>query len=290
MLKSKTVDNIMKYLMIKVGHMEINYGDQHFRRSDNGRANYNPFVGNYIMDAFNTEIGGEVYFRTNGFLAMVGLTNGEIKGNLSDNEDRGFATYSKAGWDGQLGDNIRARLTGSMYMTESSRNLLYSADRTGSRYYYVMVEDGEADNFRAGHFDPGFSKSVTAISINPFVKAGGLEFFGTYEMVTGANSTADGTEDGSYSQLAAEVLYRFLNNESMYIGDRYNMVSGYGTNQTSDNEVSIDRIQVAWGWYLNKYILLKAEYMMQNYNYFPEASVFNEGSFSGGMLEAVVAF
>ena len=45
-------------------HMEINYGDAHFRRSDNGNALYNPFVGNYIMDAFTTEIGGEVYLKT----------------------------------------------------------------------------------------------------------------------------------------------------------------------------------------------------------------------------------
>ena len=49
---------------VRVGHMEINYGDAHFRRSDNGNAIYNPFVGNYIMDAFTTEIGGEVYLKT----------------------------------------------------------------------------------------------------------------------------------------------------------------------------------------------------------------------------------
>ena len=30
---------------VRVGHMEINYGDAHFRRSDNGNAIYNPFVG-----------------------------------------------------------------------------------------------------------------------------------------------------------------------------------------------------------------------------------------------------
>ena len=45
---------------MRVGHLEINYGDAHFRRSDNGNAMYNPFVGNYILDAFTTEIGGEV--------------------------------------------------------------------------------------------------------------------------------------------------------------------------------------------------------------------------------------
>jgi hypothetical protein len=52
---------LMQIVTVRVGHMEINYGDAHFRRSDNGNAIYNPFVGNYIMDAFTTEVGGEVY-------------------------------------------------------------------------------------------------------------------------------------------------------------------------------------------------------------------------------------
>lgn len=37
--------DIMQYTTIKVGHMENNYGDTHFRRSDNALAIYNPFVG-----------------------------------------------------------------------------------------------------------------------------------------------------------------------------------------------------------------------------------------------------
>jgi hypothetical protein len=40
---------LFEIVTVKVGHMEINYGDAHFRRSDNGNALYNPFVGNYIM-------------------------------------------------------------------------------------------------------------------------------------------------------------------------------------------------------------------------------------------------
>ena len=55
-----------EYTTIKVGHFEINYGDAHFRRSDNGNALYNPFVENNILDAFTTEIGGEVYLRNAG--------------------------------------------------------------------------------------------------------------------------------------------------------------------------------------------------------------------------------
>jgi hypothetical protein len=47
------LETLMKYVALKVGHFEINYGDAHFRRTDNGNAMYNPFVGNLIMDAFN---------------------------------------------------------------------------------------------------------------------------------------------------------------------------------------------------------------------------------------------
>jgi hypothetical protein len=63
--------NVMKYVTIKAGHFEVNYGDAHLRRSDNGNAMYNPFVGNLIMDAFTTEVGGEVYLRANGFLTKT---------------------------------------------------------------------------------------------------------------------------------------------------------------------------------------------------------------------------
>ena len=61
---------LMEIVTVRVGHMEINYGDAHFRRSDNGNAIYNPFVGNYIMDAFTTEIGGEVYLKASSIMAM----------------------------------------------------------------------------------------------------------------------------------------------------------------------------------------------------------------------------
>ena len=31
---------------------------------------YNPFVGNYILDAFTTEVGGELYLRAGPWLAI----------------------------------------------------------------------------------------------------------------------------------------------------------------------------------------------------------------------------
>ena len=77
--------------------MEINYGDAHFRRSDNGNAIYNPFVGNYIMDAFTTEIGGEVYLKPASVIAMGAVTGGEIRGTVLTPGQRGPTFIGKLG-------------------------------------------------------------------------------------------------------------------------------------------------------------------------------------------------
>src|ERR1700716_3092572 len=61
-LHSAVVDNIMKNVTIKIGQFDVNYGDQHFRRTDGGSTLHNSFVENYIMDEFATEIGAEFYY------------------------------------------------------------------------------------------------------------------------------------------------------------------------------------------------------------------------------------
>ncbi len=53
------LNDIMRYLTVRVGQFEVNYGDAHFRRTDGGNGMDNPFVGNLIMDAFTTEIGAD---------------------------------------------------------------------------------------------------------------------------------------------------------------------------------------------------------------------------------------
>ena len=133
------LDNIMKFTTIKVGHMENNYGDAHFRRTDNAQAIYNPFVGNMIMDGFTTEVGAEVYYQRDGFIGMVGFTNGKLNQSV-DNPDSGGASFlAKLGYDKQIDSDLRLRVTGSVYTTGKVANsYLYSADRAGSRYYLVL--------------------------------------------------------------------------------------------------------------------------------------------------------
>jgi hypothetical protein len=143
-MKSEFFDKLWKNLTLKVGHMEVNYGDAHFRRSDGGHTLWNPFIENNIMDAFTTEIGAELYWKKDGLFIMGGYTDGEIQGNVAApstpaGAKRAPSFYGKVGFDKQLKENLRVRLTGSVVTTSSSAsNTLFGGDRTGSNYQYVM--------------------------------------------------------------------------------------------------------------------------------------------------------
>ena len=297
-LNSSFFDNIMEKVTIKVGHMEINYGDTHFRRTDNGNAIYNPFIGNYIMDAFNTEIGAEVYYQNNGVIGMLGLTGGEINGNIaelseSENDDiakRSPSIIGKLGYDSQINDDFRLRVTGSVYYTASSAaNHLFDGDRGGSRYYLVMsppgVSAGDRGIFSSGRYNPGFSDEVTSAVGNVFLKYKGAELFGFYETATGKSSSEADTR--SVDQIGADLLYRFGKKENVYVGARYNVLSG---EDSSGEDISINRYQLGAGWFLTPNVLAKLEYVNQEYKDFPTGSLLDGGSFNGIMFEAVVGF
>jgi hypothetical protein len=278
-----------KYLTLRVGHMEINYGDAHFRRSDNGNAMYNPFVGNYIMDAFTTEVGGEVLFQNKGWLAMVAITGGEIQGGVTTPENRKPSFIGKFGYDKSLNEDLRIRLTGSVYTTSSSqRNTLWGGDRAGSRYYLVLENTlaSTSANFTSGRFNPGQTNNITAIVFNPFIKFHGLEFFGNFERSTG--KARNETEDRTWNQTGADLVYRFGTREKFYVAGRYNQVNGPLAG--SGLEVSLDRIQIGGGWFVTKNVLAKIEYVSQNYNDFAPADRFNGGKFNGLMIEGVIGF
>ena len=311
--KSDAVDNLMEKMMIKIGHMEVNYGDQHFRRTDNGNGIFNPFVGNYIMDAFNTEIGGEVYFMSNGLIAMVGITEGEIKGdNKGTNDGMAPAYYFKFGYDKQINEDLRLRLTSSMYMTddEVATNHIFDGDRSGSAYFYAaepqqfyywrtggLAGTSAANRPNSGRWNPGFSNKVNTIVFNPFIQFKGMEVFGTYEIAKGGKygsawAPNDGIKDDTFTarkvnQLAVEGIYRFAN-ENLFIGARYNKVSGELS--TGITDASITRTQLGAGWFLTRNVMAKLEYVKQQWNDFGSGTFYEGAQFDGLMIEAVIGF
>ncbi|MDB5191014.1 MAG: hypothetical protein JWQ96_577 [Segetibacter sp.] len=308
-LKSKLVDKIMEVATIKVGHMEINYGDAHFRRSDGGQTLYNPFMESYILDAFATEIGGEVYLQKNGLFGMLGVTNGMIKGSVDstyktaadNNTKRSPSIYLKGGVDKTLGDLIRVRVSGSYYHNGSaaaSGQNLYGGDRSGSNYQNVMENAPAGAALAAstaiafsGRVNPGFTKKVDAVMLNGFLKVKGVELFGTYETAQGRNKNE--VDSRKASQLAGDVLYRFGKDENFYLGARYNTAKVELAKTTAiptNYNVKVNRVALAAGWFMTRNILMKAELVDQQYKNFPTADYRNGGKFKGYVIEAVVGF
>lgn len=303
--KGKFWDDLSEVITIKAGHMEINYGDAHFRRPDGGHTSYSPFMEGNIMDAFATEIAAEVYAQKNGWIGMIGVSNGMIRGHVqeittrpNDITARNPSIYLKGGFDKQVNEDVRLRLTGSWYHntgTAGTGLTLYAGDRTGSNYTNVMeqaytggVAKALTAMYSSGRFNPNYNGKLDAVMINGFAKVQGFEFFGTAEFASGHTNTE--TDLRGTSQYAAEGIYRFGNNENLFLGLRYNIVSSEQVFAGEVERVKVDRFAVGAGWFLTKNILMKAEYVTQSYTDFPNADYRHNGKFNGVAVQAAISF
>jgi hypothetical protein len=308
--KSPFIDKIMENVTFVIGQYDVDYGDQHFRRSDGGNTIYNPFVENYIMDEFATEIGMHVYYKSEktGFFAMGAITNGALnpstiaptKIDAKTGEVNKFppAFIGKLGFDKQLTTDLRLRVSGSLYTVSSANsNTLLSGDRTGSNYYNVMSNPTTAAgttttqavdyNAFSGRFSPGFSQENHSFMGNLFVKYKGLELFGTIESAKGRTITETATRGAK--QYAGDVIYRFpAETENFWVGYRYNTVSATIVGNTTD--VTVNRSAASAGWFLTKNIMMKGEWVSQQYKDYDATNLFNGGKFSGLVIQAAISF
>lgn len=96
---------------------------------------------------------------------------------------------------------------------------------------------------------------------------------------------------GNYTQLGAELLYRFGGREQFYFGGRYNSVSGKDNDTAAERK--INRVNLGGGWFMTKNVLAKVEYVNQKYNkdaVWGATSPLQGGKFNGLMLEATIGF
>ena len=307
-LHSDFIDNIMKSVTINIGQNDVDYGDQHFRRSDGGNTIYNPFIENYIMDEFATELGAEFYYHSKlGVFAMAGVTNGELdetvnaptKIDAKTGQVNKFdpAILGKLGYDKQLNPDFRIRVTASVYSLNSGNsNTLMSGDRTGSHYFDVMenqniangttLSDANDYSFTSGRVSPGFSEEIHTVMGNVLLKYKGLEFFGTAENATGRGISE--TTNRWATQYAADLIYRFpQGKENFWVGYRYNTLT---TLLAGIGDVTVNRNAGSFGWFLTKNVMMKLEYVSQEYQNYPSNNILNGGKFSGIMAEASIAF
>ncbi|MFN8341208.1 MAG: hypothetical protein U0V64_06030 [Cyclobacteriaceae bacterium] len=210
------------------------------------------------------------------------------------------------GYDKQINDDLRIRLTGSFYTTKSSvSNTLFGGDRTGSNYYFAMEPTTATltANAFSGRFNPGYRDNVTTFMVNPFVKYAGFEFFGTYESAKGNSAIENGEgtnlakrDPRKTTQIAADLLYRFGSSEQFYVGARYNQVKStiaYGigaATQGTLTDVTISRTAIGAGWFLTRNVLFKGEYVSQKYDGYPANDRLAEGKFSGWVVQGIIGF
>jgi hypothetical protein len=288
-IKLLPLEMAMAVLTIKAGHYEVNYGDAHYRRTDNGSGLANPFAENLILDAFTTEIGGEVIARMGPVLGVFGVTGGQNKGDIMAPEGRSWAFVSKLGVDHRFNDNLRVRLTGSSYQNDNAgRATLYGGDRAGSGYWGVM-DNAKVAAFTNGRVDPKFTEEIRAYQLNPFVQLGNLEAFGVIELARGqtqAEQTA-GAELREVRQYAVDGVYRLLD-DKVYIAGRYNTVTGELSN--IGEEQTVERKVAGAGWFITPNLQLKGEYVRQNYRDFAPTNILNGGKFNGIVVQGLVSF
>lgn len=322
-IKKDFLAGIMKYSTIKIGQMENNYGDAHFRSSDNGSTLRNAFVGNNIMHAFTTDLGMEVYYNRSGFVSMLGVTNGNLNQGVQEvvyptaspatpnpNTVVSPTILAKLGFDKQINNDLRIRLTGSYYHSANLGNSnLYSSSRSGFGFAGVLNNNAYTNNGVAvpanynktstpeATFNPGFKNWATSIMVNPFIKFYGLEFFGTVELASGGDKAGVDAKRTA-NQYASELVYRFGKTEQFYIAGKYNTVSGKLSNADA-KAVTVNRVESSVGWFMTKNILAKLDYVSQNYKNYTQfagniptgnANNFYGGNFKGFVFEAVITF
>jgi hypothetical protein len=280
------------------------------------------------MDEFATEIAAEFDVNYNGIVGVAGITSGKLNSNIvegvavdgaSDGKHKP-AFIGKLGYDKQLNEDLRVRLTGSVYYTAGSLGqTLFGGDRTGSHYYGVMdYAAPSTSSYASGRVNPGLSDKVTTVMGNLFVKYKGLEWFSTYESANGRAKDEITGERGA-NQLASDLVFRFGKDENFWVGVRYNTLTAtlpatkavaaiapaaVTATQTDPHkgeqtavaalapyDVTVDRLAVSAGWFVTKNVMAKLEYTNQNYDYAnAPQSIFNGGNFKGLVLEAVVGF
>jgi hypothetical protein len=282
---------IMDYVTLRLGHFEINYGDAHFRRTDNGNALYNPFVGNYIMDAFTTEIGGEVYVRSGPLMAMGGVTGGEIRGQVLRPADRGQPTTGQ----GRLRPAAQRRPARPADRLDVSPRRSRSTTRctpvTGpARATTSCSRTRRRPKPRSSRRPPSTPASAARSrrSRSTRSSSSGLELFGVVEQAEGraANETvpiAPGTSTRWTASTAS--------------CPRRACTSAPGTtrvNGTAGRACGIDvrstALQFGGGWFVTPSDPAQGRVRDAEVQGLPVADIRNGGKFNGFLVEGVVAF
>lgn len=290
------LSGLFRYINIKGGSMEIDYGDHRHRRSNSGDVQQNPLIGNYIVDPESTEIGVEVSGTGRRFNWLAGLTNGTTTGTFEDGT--GYGLHGKL-W-GYPTERLRLSLSGyrvdhsgngSGFPEGGAKSQLFAGNRSGGPYAAILdggnapgqVLAGNGQQVLAGQFD--VTASIAMVEL--YAHLG-------YTQDTDTNGDASGEPDDQWEYHAAEAVLNVT--DRLYMAGRY---SGALALELDDEDSSgmVNRAQLGLGYWLTERLLIKAEGVYQRYSDFEEAepavsgvNAWREPSFFGGIAEGSYQF
>ncbi|MFV0481022.1 MAG: hypothetical protein ACK5LP_03460 [Campylobacteraceae bacterium] len=303
------LSSFMDRSTIKIGVNDVNYGDDHFRRTDNADVFRNPFIFNHAVDAYMQGTHIEVLTRLPEFnsFVMAGITNGitspnDISKVDTDGSSNRYALYGKLGFDKQFTEDFRFRITESLYWQEgTNRGDLYAGDKAGDVAEGIFGNKGTAQvttwSAMKGYSANGKEQTyadILASKLNVFAKYKGTEVYGLFEYADGADYLG---ADMKMTHYAIDLVQRFYN-DKFYVAGRYeNAVVKYadfgaakGTAQ-NPGDAEVTQYEIAGGWYLSPSAMVKVSYIKQKRENFSNAYyVDNKASFDGFMVSAALTF
>lgn len=290
--------DFMKNTTIKVGVDDINFGDDHFRRSDNADVMRNPFVHNTGVESYMQAPHLEIYYRIPAInsLVMFGVTNGQVNpddvseshaaGKGSSNRPAGYAKFA---FDSQLNDALRVRLSESVYYVSGTNkgSSLYSGDKAGTVTRKVFERTSVDNDFGSlWNALSGFS-DLTVSKTNFFARYNDTELYAMLEIADGADGS---DKDMAMTHYSLDLVQRFGMNDRFYVAGRYEKaVVDYAdaTNDLGDAEMT--QWQVGLGWFLSKNAVAKLEYIDHKREK-NSAFVGGKAEFNGYMISTALSF
>ena len=305
------LSDVMRNTTIKIGVNDINYGDDQYRRTDNANVMRNPFINNMAVDGYLQGTHVEVLYRIPSIssFAMVGITNNQANPQdttATDYDANGgtassdrYALYGKIGFDRQIDDDTRFRITESVYFVDgSNRTDLYSSDKAGDVVRSVFGNATDSAQTAGWNAISGYVvtangsiKSATAADIlasktNLFFKYKDTELYGMYEILDGKDVANKSMKMNHY---AFDVVQRFYNDKFWVAGRYENAVVEYADAFNDFGDAELTQYQATLGWFLSKNAVAKLEYIDQKREKF---AIYKNGDaeFKGFMVNASLSF
>jgi hypothetical protein len=271
---------------VKVGAFDLDFGDDNYRRSNNARVQRNPLIGNPLVDPNVEEIGGEIYSIKGPVYMLFGLGSG----TTTEYFDYGSSPsiHGKI-WAYPLPD---VRTSVSAYHVSlggtgagDQNSDLFAAGRSGEPFAAVF---GGGDD--PGSIQPQGGKDVTAVEGDVTWNHWPCEIYSNLGYTQDSDSTArPPARPRSGGSMEPSSRSTILLRRSMPPALQLRRASAVHGVETDG---WVDRLEVGGGYWLTRDLLVKAEYVYQQYHNFGAATGVVDGvdaspspRFSGVVLE-----